>query len=61
VCRHRSMSLNNETICCEISEDKIAGCEKIAGLRRGNFSDLNSACLNVHVSSRKNISVARHA
>jgi hypothetical protein len=28
---------------------KIAVCEKTAGLRRGNFSDLNSACLNVLV------------
>ena len=42
--RHRSVSLNNEKICCEISEDKIAFCEKTAGLRSGNFSDLNSAC-----------------
>ena len=39
-----SVSLNNEKICCEISEDKIAFCEKTAG-----------------VSSRKNISVQRHA
>ena len=28
-----SVSLNNEKICCEISEDKIAVCEKSAGLR----------------------------
>ena len=41
---HRSVSLNNENICCEISADKIAVCEKTAGLRSGNFSDLNSAC-----------------
>ena len=33
MCRHRSMSLNNENIC----EDKIAVCEKIEGPRRGNF------------------------
>ena len=32
VCRHRSVSLNNEKICREISEDKIAVCEKTAGL-----------------------------
>jgi hypothetical protein len=49
MCRHRSMSLNNETICREISEDKIAVCEKTAGPRSGNFSDLNSACLKVLV------------
>jgi hypothetical protein len=49
VWRHRSVSLNNEKICCEIGEDKIAFCEKTAGLRRGKFSDLNSACLKVLV------------
>jgi hypothetical protein len=43
------VSLNNEKICCEISEDKIAFCEKTAGLRRGKFSDSNSACLKVLV------------
>ena len=43
------MSLNNEEICCEISEDKIAVCEKTAGLRCGKFSDLNSACSKVLV------------
>jgi hypothetical protein len=32
VCLHPSVSLNNEKICCEISEDKIAVCEKTAGL-----------------------------
>ena len=47
--RHRSVSLNNEKICCEISEDKIAFCEKTAGLRSGNCSDLNSACSKVLV------------
>ena len=40
-------SLNNEKNCCEISEDKIAFCEKTSGLRRGKFSDSNSACLKV--------------
>ena len=47
--RHRSVSLNNEKICCEISEDKIAFCEKTAGLQSGNFLDLNSACSKVLV------------
>ena len=49
VYHHRSVSLNNDKICCEISEDKIAVCEKTAGLRSGNFSDLNSACSKVLV------------
>ena len=49
VWRHRSVSLNNEKICCEISEDKIAFCEKTAGLRRRKFLDSNSACLKVLV------------
>ena len=39
------VSLNNETNCREISKDKIAVCEKTAGLRSGNSSDLDSACL----------------
>jgi hypothetical protein len=43
------VSLNNEKTCCEIIEDKIAFCEKTAGLRRGKFSDSNSACLKVLV------------
>jgi hypothetical protein len=46
---HPSVSLNNEKICCEISEDKIAVCEKTAGLRCGKFSYLNSACSKVLV------------
>jgi hypothetical protein len=50
VCLHPSVSLNNEKICREISEDKIAVCEKTAGLRCGKFSDLNSACSKVLVS-----------
>ena len=49
VCRHPSVSVNNEKLCREISEDKIAVCEKTAGLRSGNFSDLNSACSKVLV------------
>ena len=40
---------NNENFFCEISEDKIAVCEKTAGLRCGKFSDLNSACSKVLV------------
>ena len=47
--RHRSVSLNNEKICCEISEDKISFCEKTSGLWSGNVSDLNSACSKVLV------------
>jgi hypothetical protein len=47
------VSLNNENICREISEDKKAVCEKTAGLRSGNFSDLNSA-----VSACSKVSVA---
>jgi hypothetical protein len=35
-----SVSLNNENICREISEDKIAVYEKTTGLQSGNFSDL---------------------
>jgi hypothetical protein len=35
--------------CREIRDDKIAVCEKSAGLRSGNFSDLNTACSKVLV------------
>ena len=42
------MSVNNEKNCREISEDKIAGCQKTAGKRSGNSNlDLDSACLKV--------------
>ena len=41
--------LSNEKICREISEHKIAVCEKAADLRSGNSSDLSSACLKVLV------------
>ena len=41
MCLHPSVSLNNEKICREFSEHKIAVCEKTAGLRR-NSSDLDS-------------------
>jgi hypothetical protein len=46
VCLHPSLSLNNEKICCE---DKIAVCEKTAGLRCRKFSDLNYVCSKVLV------------
>ena len=49
VCLHPSVSLNNEKICREFSEHKIAVCEETAGLRSGNSSDLSSACLKVLV------------
>ena len=49
MCHHSSVSLNKEKICHEISEDKIAVCKKMQGLRSGNFSDLNSACSKVLV------------
>ena len=49
VCLHPSVSLNNEKNCREISKDKIAVCEKTAGLRSGNSSDLSSACLKALV------------
>jgi hypothetical protein len=46
------VSLNKEKICREISENKIAVCEKTQGLRSGNFSDLNSACSTVLIPVR---------
>ena len=49
VCLRPSVSLNNEKNCRESSEDKMAVSEKTAGLRTGNSSDLDSACLNVLV------------
>ena len=49
MCLHPSVSLNNEKNCREISKDKIAVCEKTAGLRSGNSSDLDSACLKALV------------
>ena len=44
-----STSLNNEKICREISEDKIAVCEKMQVYGAGT-SDLNSACSKVLVA-----------
>ena len=35
VSSYPSVSLNNEKQCCENREDKIAVCEKSAGLRSG--------------------------
>ena len=49
MCLHPSVSLHNEKNCREISKDKIAVCEKTAGLRGGNSSDLDSACLKAIV------------
>ena len=49
MCHHPSVSLNKEKVSREISENKIAVCEKTQGLRSGNFSDLNSACSTVLV------------
>ena len=49
MCLHPSVSLNNEQNCREISKDKIAVCEKTAGLRSGNSWDLDSACLKALV------------
>ena len=49
LCLHPSVSLNNEKNCREISGDKLAVCRKTAGLRSGNSSDLDSACLKVLV------------
>ena len=49
VCLHPCVSLNNEKICREISEHKMAVCEKTADLRSGNSADLDSACSKVVV------------
>ena len=49
VCLHISVSLNNEKDRHEIGEDKITVCEKTAGLRSGNSSEWESACLKVLV------------
>ena len=52
MCVHFSVSMNNGKIPHKISEDKIAVCEKTAGLRCGNFSDSNSASSDVLVSDQ---------
>ena len=58
------MSLNKEKICCEISEDKIAVCEKTQGLRSGNFSDLNTTvaqkCKTQNKQSKTKITFLYH-
>ena len=61
VCLHPCVSLNNEKICPEISEHKIAVCEKTAGLRSGNSIFGFELSLLESTSSRKNISDLRHA
>ena len=48
MCLHLSVLLKNEKK-SDISKDKIAVCEKTAGLRSGNSSDLDSACLKALV------------
>ena len=56
MCEHDPLvSVNNEKNCQVItSQDKIAVCEKTAGLRR-------LIVLELSVSCRKNLSVLRHA
>ena len=54
-----TVPLNYEKICREFSEHKIAVCEKTAGLRSGLFGFELSGLESV--SSRRNISVLRHA
>ena len=48
-CLHPCVSFNNEKNCREISDHKITVCEKTAGLRSGNSSNLDSASLTVVV------------
>ena len=48
-CLHPCVSFNNEKNCREISEHKIAVCEKTAGLRSGNSLDLDSASSKMSV------------
>ena len=54
------MSLDNENICCEISEDKLADCGKTAGLRCGELFGFEFSVFE-SVSYRKNMSDLRHA
>ena len=62
VCLHPSVSLNNEKICREFSEHKIAVCEKTAecGSTEWELFGFELSVLE-SVSSRRNISVLRHA
>jgi hypothetical protein len=55
------VSLNNEKICCEISEDKIAVCEKKLSVSKAREVFGFELSVLERVSSRKNISVPRHA
>ena len=48
-CLHPCVWFNNEKTCREISQHKIAVCEKTADLRSGNSSDLDSAFLKMLV------------
>ena len=59
VCLHPSVSFSNDKICREFSEHKLAVCEKTASLRSGNYGFELSVLESV--SSRRNISVLRHA
>ena len=49
MCLHPCVSLNNEKNSCEIGKDNVVVCEKTAGLRSENSSDLDSECLKVLV------------
>ena len=54
MCLHPSVSLSNEKNCRAIGEDKIAVCEKTAGLRSENSSDLDSACFGFQIQDMLN-------
>ena len=53
VCVHLSVSMNNGRIRDELSEGKIAICDKTVSLRCGNISDSNSASSKVLVSVQR--------
>ena len=55
MCLYPSVSLNNEKNCCEISKDKIAVCEKTAGLRSGNSSACMKALVPVEIFQFSNM------
>jgi hypothetical protein len=62
VYRHRSVSLNNEKIFCEISDDKIAFCEKNCGSTPTEWERFGfELSVFESISSRKSISDLRHA
>ena len=56
MCLHASVSLNNEKICREFSEHKIAVCEKTAGLLKWELFGFELSVFET-VSSGRNISV----